>query len=364
MHNYSTFNRCLALIIAVTLTLISGSTNAGKIWYPVEVDVWEPPFNTSQQREPQQYSPMEKVSRRWNICVAIPHLKDAYWLAVNYGLIAEARRLQIGIELYEAGGYEHLDVQRQQIEDCLAKDVDGLIISAISKDGLEDLVKMAADRRIPVLDMINGMSSSHISARVAVDFRDNGYQVGTYLRELVQNSEQPIRAAWFPGPEGAAWVAAGDAGFRDAIKDSAIEIISTRMGDTGNITQSRLIESVLDEHAEELDYIVGTAVTAEAAVDVLRRRGLSKKIQVLAYYYSPDVHRGIKRGNILAAPSDQTTLQARIAMDVMVRILEKQDYFKHVAPRVVMLNASKLRGWDSSTTLAPRGFRPIFSIDN
>jgi len=346
------------------MALLSGSIRAAKTWYPVEVDVWEPPFNTSQQRQPHQYTPLEKSSRRWNICVSIPHLKDAYWLAVNYGLIAEARRLDVGLSLYEAGGYEHLDVQRQQIEDCLAKDTDGLIVSAIAKDGLEDQIRTASDRGIPVLDMINGMSSSHISARVAVDFWDTGYQTGAYLRELHQDSDQPVRIAWFPGPEGAAWVAAGDAGFKGAIKDSPIEIISTSMGDTGHATQSRLIEIVLDEHADKLDYIVGTAVTAEAAVDVLRRRGLSKKIQVLSYYYSPDVHRGIKRGNILAAPSDQTTLQARIAVDVMVRMLEKQDYFKHVAPHVVLINGNKLRGWDSSTTLAPRGFRPIFSINN
>jgi protein TorT len=364
MHQYPALTRYLALITALVLALISGPIQAAKIWYPVEVDVWEPPFNTNQQRKPRQYTPLDKASRRWNICVSIPHLKDAYWLAVNYGLIAEARRLDVGISLYEAGGYEQLDAQRQQIEDCLANDTDGLIISAISKDGLNDLIKTAADRGIPVLDMINGMSSSHISARVAVDFWDTGYQTGTYLRELHQNSDQPVRVAWFPGPDGAAWVAAGDAGFKDALKGSPIEVISTRMGDTGHATQSRLIEIVLDEHADELDYIVGTAVTAEAAVDVLRRRGLSKKIQVLSYYYSPDVHRGIKRGTILAAPSDQTALQARIAVDVMVRMLEQQDYFKHVAPRVVLINGGKLRGWDASTTLAPRGFRPIFSINN
>ena len=104
----------------------------------------------------------------------------------------------------------------------------------------------------------------------------------------------------------------------------------------------------------------GTAVTAEAAVDVLRRRGLLKKIKVLSYYYSTGVHRGIKRGNILAAPSDQQALQARIAVDIMVRMLEKQGYFKHVAPRVVLINSGKLRGWDSSTTLAPRGFTADF----
>ncbi len=343
---------------------MTANIQAASIWYPVEVDVWDPPFNSKQQRTSHRYMPLEKASRHWNICVSIPHLKDAYWLAVNYGLIAEARRLNVGLSLYEAGGYEHLDVQRRQIEDCLAKDTDGLIISAISQDGLEDLIKTAADRGMPVLDLINGMSSSHLSARVAVDFWDTGVQAGRYLRELHQDSNQPVRVAWFPGPDGAAWVAAGDAGFRDTLKDSPIEIISTRTGDTGLATQSRLIEAVLDEHANELDYIVGTTVTAEAAVNILRRRGLSKKIKVLSYYYSPGVHRGIKRGTILAAPSDQQALQARIAVDLMVRMLEKQDYFKHVAPHVLLINADNLRDWDSSTTLAPRGFRPIFSINN
>jgi len=364
MRRYSKTIRYPGLITAFVLALMTGSIQADKIWYPVEVDVWKPPFNKRQQHTSHRYTPLDKSNRRWNICVSIPHLKDAYWLAVNYGLIAEARRLDVGLSLFEAGGYEHLDVQREQIEACLAKDVDGLIISAISQDGLEDLIKTAADRDIPVIDMINGMNSSHISARVAVDFWDTGFQTGTYLRELHQDNDQPVRVAWFPGPDGASWVAAGDAGFRDALKDSSIEIISTRMGDTGHATQKRLIEIALDDHADKLDYIAGTAVTAEAAVDVLRRRGLSKKIKVLSYYYSPGVHRGIKRGSILAAPSDQQALQARIAVDVMVRVLQKQDYFKHVAPRVLLINGSKLRGWDSSTTLAPRGFRPIFSINN
>jgi protein TorT len=47
----------------------------------------------------------------------------------------------------------------------------------------------------------------------------------------------------------------------------------------------------------------------------------------------------------------------------MVRILEKKEYYKHVAPRVTVVDRDNIRSWDSSTTLAPRGFRPIFSIN-
>jgi protein TorT len=158
-------------------------------------------------------------------------------------------------------------------------------------------------------------------------------------------------------------VAAGDAGFRKAIANGDIDIVASQHGDTGSAVQTKLIEAVLDRHAADLDYIVGTAVSAEVAVKILRRRGLADHIKILSYYYSPGVDRGIRRGSITAAPSDLTVLQARIAVDAMVRIIEKKAYYKHVAPKVIVVDRNNIRTWDSSTTLAPRGFRPIFSIN-
>jgi protein TorT len=336
---------------------------AEKAWYPLEVDVWNPPFNDERQREQKMYTPLDKAQKKWRIRVFIPHLKDAYWLGVNYGLIDEARRLGIRLSIFEAGGYDRLAVQRRQIEDSLKENPDGLIIGAISLDGLNDLVKKAADMGIPVLDLINGLASPDIAARAAVSFWDMGHQAGTYLRRLQKNKGKPMKVAWFPGPKGAGWVAAGDAGFRKAIANGAIEIVASQYGDTGSAAQTKLIEAVLDRHAADLDCIVGTAVSAEAAVKILRRRGLADRIDILSYYYSPGVDRGIRRGGITAAPSDLTVLQARIAVDVMVRILEKKSYYKHVAPRVTVVDRDNIRTWDSSTTLAPKGFRPIFSIN-
>jgi protein TorT len=339
------------------------SIQAEKAWYPVEVDVWAPPFNDQRQREQKLYTPLERAQKKWRIRVFIPHLKDDYWLGVNYGLIHEARRLEVSLSIFEAGGYNRLDVQRRQIETAIAANPDGLIIGAISLDGLNDLVKKAVDKGIPVLDLINGISSPHIAARTAVSFWDMGFQAGSYLRVLQEKSGQPIKMAWFPGPDGAGWVKAGDGGLRSAIEGSAVEILDTRYGDTGSAAQTRLIEAALNRYADDLNCIVGTAVTAEAAVKIIRRRGLADRINLLSYYYSPGVHRGIRRGDITAAPSDLTVLQARIAVDVMVRILEKKDYYKHAAPRVTVVDRGNIRSWDSSTTLAPRGFRPIFSIN-
>ncbi len=355
--------RSLVLACLVFAMAAPAGLRADMAWYPLAVDVWTPPFNEAMQRQTQTYTPLEKAQKPWRIRVFIPHLKDAYWLGVNFGLIDEARRLGISLTISEAGGYDQLDVQRQQIEAALSEKPDGLIIGAISLEGLNDLVAQAAEKGIPVIDLINGLSSPQIAARAAVSFRDMGFASGRHLQRLQSDLGRPVKAAWFPGPENAGWVQAGDAGFRAAIEGHAIEIVDTLYGDTGSGVQSRLIEDVLERHADTLDFIVGTAVTAEAAVKILRTRGLSDKIKIVSYYYGPGVHRGIRRGHILAAPSDQPVLQARIATDVIVRILEGKDYFRHVAPKVVVVDRTNIRSWDSASTLAPRGFRPIFSVN-
>jgi ribose/xylose/arabinose/galactoside ABC-type transport system permease subunit len=46
-----------------------------------------------------KYSPLEKADKKWNICVSFPHMKDAYWLAVDYGVAEEAKELGVTMHL-------------------------------------------------------------------------------------------------------------------------------------------------------------------------------------------------------------------------------------------------------------------------
>ena len=50
---------------------------------------------------------------------------------------------------------------------------------------------------------------------------------------------------------------------------------------TGIAAQTRLIEAMLDGHPD-IDFIAGTAVSAEAAVQVLQKRNLEQRIKAVA----------------------------------------------------------------------------------
>lgn len=348
-------------LAAMALVVPLSTALAETRWFPLSIDVWTPPFNVEHRREKKQFMPPAAASRPWSICAVIPHLKDDYWLGVNFGLVDEAKRLGVALDLYEAGGYENLNTQRQQIADCLSRRADAIIVGAISADGLNDLVATAVAAGTPVVDLINGMSSDKISARVAADFYDMGFAAGAYVKALQADGGRPLKVAWFPGPAGAGWVADGDRGFRQALAGSDAIIVAGGFGDTGLAAQSKLVKDVLAEHPD-VDVVAGTAVTAEAAIQVLQKLNRAEQTRIVSYYFGPAVSRAIKRGLVLAAPSDRQALLARMAVNQAVNLLEKKTIDRHIAASVVMVDSKNIDGFDLTSSVAPLGFRPLLSV--
>ncbi len=194
----------LALALAVP-----NATLAAEDWYPFPVEVWDPPFDMASPRTTEDYVPLDKAAKKWDICVSFPHMKDAYWMAVNYGVVEESKRLGVKMQLVEAGGYTNLNKQLSQIEDCVAGGAEAVVIGAISFDGLNNLVKEIRSKGVPVIDVINGMSSADLSAKSLVSFGEMGYKAGEYIAKNHPKGSGTVKVAWFPGPPGAGWVEAG-----------------------------------------------------------------------------------------------------------------------------------------------------------
>lgn len=301
------------------------------------------------------------TSQPWRLCAVYPHLKDSYWHAVNFGMVEEARRLGVGLQVVEAGGYEHPARQRALVEACLNDvSIDALLLGTVTFDGFNDLLQPVLATR-PVLALVNDIDAGSVRAKVGVPWYQLGWKIGNWLARRHPAGTRTVHIAWFPGPLEAGWVGFIDRGFRAALQDSAVHIATVHWGDTGRSVQRQLVEDALDA-SPALDYLVGNAPMAEVAVAELRRRGREADTGIVASYITPGVYGALVRGRILASVTDFPVLQGRIALQQAVRVLEGQPVEAHIGPSVELIEPATLNHYPADWMMAPAGFAPVYEV--
>lgn len=301
----------------------------------------------------------DQITKNWNICVLFPHLKDSYWVAANYGVADQIKNAGVSMTLYEAGGYSNLSTQLSQLDNCIAQGADGIILGAISADGVGALVQKATSAGIPVIDFVTGINDPSTSGHSSVSYYTMANLIGKYLVD----KGVPLNVGYFPGPQGAGWSDDAVRGFEDAIAGSSVKIVDTRRGDTGVNTQLDLITNALTTY-DNLDYIVGVGTAAEAGAVAVRNAGLAGKVKVAAFNTSPQVQTYIKSGEVEAAPTDFPPLQGRLAVDMVLRMLEKQELpGTRGGPKPEMITAANVDTLEFTDTYSPEGYSVVFSLN-
>jgi len=302
-----------------------------------------------------------QVTKPWKICVLFPHLKDSYWAAADYGVASEIRRTGTAMALYQAGGYGNLSTQLNQMDNCIAQKYDGIILGAISADGVEPLVKKARAAGIPVIDFVNGVNGPDVSAHALVSFYELAYTTGKYL--VQQANGKTVNVGFFPGPEGAGWSDDAVRGFNDAIKGSTVKVVDMRRGDTGLNTQLDLINNALQAQPD-INWLVGVDIAAQAAAVAVRNADLTGKVNVTGFDIIPPVYQDIQAGVTAAAPTDYTSLQGRLAVDMVLRLLQGEKLpADRAGPKPVMVTPQDLSTLNWNEMFAPKGYKVVFSVD-
>ncbi|MDH4582277.1 TMAO reductase system periplasmic protein TorT [Pseudomonas sp. BN415] len=325
------------------LSWLSAASCAAAEWFPLQVEM--------DGREA-SYRPLSGASKPWRVCALLPHGMDRYWWGVAWGMDEEAQRQGVRLGIYEAGGYQYEDMQRAQLTRCIQLAADAYVIGAISAKGLCDEIALLHRDKVPVIDLVNGIDCPGITAQSQVDFADMARAAMAYIRE--HSKGRPVRVGWLPGPQDAGWVADAERGLAKLGADSTVTLISAGYGPVDRSTQAVLVRQLLAREPE-LDYILGNAEAAAFAGHLVRAGGGRYKAKVVSLYATERVLEAIADGTVLASPTDSPVIQARVAVDLAVRVLEGKPSPKRVSPRIEVIDKENLKHFDISHLMPPSG---------
>jgi protein TorT len=349
------YGRLLAgAAIGATALVGAGPIMADTKWWPAKYYNFD--SGSSQVAE---YVPLEKASKPWNICVLFPHMKDTFWVAVDYGVVEEAKRMGVNMTLYQAGGYENLPKQLSQFDDCLSGNFDAIVIGPISEAGLDKQFAKGVASGKPIISTVNPVAKSTVTSKMTVDFTTMGEQTGQYLVDYLK--DKSAKVGTFPGPSGSGWAEAFLDGFKKAVKGkSNITMLDDKFGDSGVAVQLGLIQNALQAYPD-MNVIWGCAPAAEAAVGAVAQAG-KKDALIMSSYENQAMLDALNKGEILGFATQYPVLQGRIAIDTAVRVLEKKQYVKSAKAIPDMIAKSNLDKINMSLVLAPADFKAVYSV--
>ncbi|WP_154655343.1 TMAO reductase system periplasmic protein TorT [Maridesulfovibrio hydrothermalis] len=368
------------VLILTALFVPDSNANAENCWWPIQVKSYYGIYETKTKKSGkasstlqgpklEEWLPPTAAARPYTIGISVPHIKDSYWVAVNYGIIQEAKRLGVGIKMREAGGYNNLDKQIKQVEELIRSNVDGIILGSISYTGTDAIITKTVKSNIPIVEVINDINAPDITAKALVSFYDMGYYAGEFLAEHAEDSgKNDLRILFLPGPQASGWASDTLDGFNDAMQyfPGRVDIVAVKWGDTGRNKQSELIRNAMKDNPD-IDYIVGNAVAAEVAPEILKESGKDKKTAVVSTYIIPALYDKIKTGKVIAAPSDLTVFQGRMAVDMLVRILNGKkagtDFPFRSGPFIPTITPENIKSYPYEGLFGPRDYKPVFKLE-
>ena len=299
------------------------------------------------------------------LCAIYPHLKDSYWLSVNYGMVEEARALNVELKVFESGGYPNIEKQRQQLKACNVWGADAIVLGTVSPTAFQhDLGAYTGDT--PVFATVNHLivdanQKKHVKGIVGVDWYWMGYKTGQFLANKHPKNSGSVELALLPGPQSSGGTKPVILGFLEAIKNSDIKVTDTLWADNDKELQRNLVQQVI-ETRPNLRYIVGSAVAIEAAISEVRAANLSEHVDLLSIYLSHGVYRGLLRNKVTFSPTDKMVEQGRLSIQQAVSYLRHEPYGHDLAPHIKTLTPDNLSVDAIEESLSPTGFRPIFNV--
>jgi ribose transport system substrate-binding protein len=139
--------------------------------------------------------------KKRRIAVFVPAGGVAYFQQKMYGYITESEKLGLEIKIFDAGSYANLNKHIAQIEDAITAKFDGLIVNAVSRDGVNPVIEKAIKMGIPLVNEDVLASSPKIKCRTSEDSYNVGRMEAIFLAEALKGKGKIIHLLGPPGAD-------------------------------------------------------------------------------------------------------------------------------------------------------------------
>ena len=237
-----------------------------------------------------------------------------------------------------------LPMQVKVIEGLIARQVDGIAISALDDEGLAPVIGEAVDAGIKVITFDAPAPSSEALSYIGTSNEDAGYKAGEEMIKLMGGKG---KIAILQGGLGASNLNLRYKGFKRAIEEKAPGIkIVTREDTEGKMNAVvNKTESLLEAYPD-LNAIFGvSALCAPGAAAVIEEQGKAGKIIIGGFDDLPDTIDAIKKGVVAFCVAQKTYKMGWLSVEKLLQATQGKPIEKDIDTGVLIVTKDNVNNY-------------------
>ncbi|MBD3305841.1 substrate-binding domain-containing protein [candidate division KSB3 bacterium] len=252
------------------------------------------------------------------IGLTLPSLSHPFFVYLQKNVMDEAEKL--GVEVIAIDAENVAARQMSIVEDFIARDVDGVLMSPIGQDALVPAVESLNEVGIPVATVDRKVEGGELLVHVGADNVEGGRVAARYIIEQLGGTGSVIE---LEGTPGASPAIDRKAGFDEVIATSDIEILVSQTAKFERAMGQSVMENLLQVHKDFQGVFGANDEMILGAIEAMQAAEVDPATVVTVGYDAiPDALTYIKEGRLDATIEQFPGEQARKGLRFLVEYIK------------------------------------------
>jgi ribose transport system substrate-binding protein len=274
----------------------------------------------------------EKETGMNKVGLIVSTLNNPFFVNLKEGAEEEAAKNNIEIIVLDSQNDPAKELAN--MEDLLTQNVDVILINPADSDAVGNAIKMANDKKVPVVTLDRGASAGDVVAHIASDNVAGGVMAGEYIAELLGSDAKVVELEGIAGTSAAR--ARGE-GFNTAMDNAGIEVVARQVADFDRTKGLEVMENILQAQPEIDAVFAHNDEMALGALQAIKSSG--KDIIVVGFDATADAVKAVEAGEMAATVAQQPKLIGGLGLLTAVDIIAGKSVESNIPVELMLITS-------------------------
>ncbi len=255
---------------------------------------------------------------RIRIGMTVPGLQFPFFVTMQEEALAYAAEL--GVDLLTHDSQNQSSIQMSAVENFIAQNVDGILISPMTTDSLVPAIEAAVAAGIPVATVDRKANTNKVLIHVGADNIEGGRAAARFIIEQLGNRGTVIQLEGTPGASAAL---DRKAGFDEIINASNVRVLVSQTAEFSRSRAQNVMENLMQAYPN-FDAVFGANdEMIIGAIEAMESAGINPASKVtIGFDATTDAFSYMAEGKLDATIDQFPGQQASRALDVLVAFIK------------------------------------------